>query len=128
MDISIFLAKFWGWYMITFFILLLLYPKRIKELFEFSKDDKFVVLISLMGIILGLLNIIIHNIWVWDWRLVITLFGWIVFIKSVTNFAFPEISRKWIEKIDFKWFHFLFFLLFLMGIFLLNQVYGIVSF
>ena len=40
MDISIFLAKFWGWYFITFFVLLIIYPKRIKQLFEYTKDEK----------------------------------------------------------------------------------------
>jgi hypothetical protein len=123
MDISIFLAKFWGWYMITFFVLIMLYPKRIKQLFDFSSDDRFAIIISFMAIIIGLLNIIAHDLWVSDWRIIITLLGWLAFIKGITIFAFPDINKKWLENIDFKWFQFLIFLLFLMGIFLLNQAY-----
>ena len=128
MDISIFLAKFWGWYCMTFFILLIVYPKRIKQLFEYTKDEKFMITTSFLAIILGLLNIIAHNLWVADWRIIITLFGWISFIKGVTRFAFPSIAMKWMMQIDFKWFQFLLFLLFIIGVVLLNQAYSWVQF
>jgi len=128
MDISIFLAKFWGWYLITFFTLLIFYPQRIKQMFEFAKDERFVFLLSFLAIIMGLLNIIAHNLWVADWRIIITLFGWFAFIKGVTRFAFPQIAMKWIEKYDRKWFPFMMFLMFVMGIVLLNQAYGWVQF
>ena len=128
MDISIFLAKFWGWYCMTFFILLIVYPKRIKQLFEYTKDEKFMITTSFLAIVLGLLNIIAHNLWVTDWRIIITLFGWISFIKGVTRFAFPSIAMKWMMQIDFKWFQFLLFLLFIIGVVLLNQAYSWVQF
>ena len=128
MDISIFLAKFWGWYLITFFVLLMVNPKRIKQLFEYTKDEKFMITSSSLAITLGLINIIAHNLWVSDWRLMITLFGWFSFIKGITRFAFPEIAMKWIYQIDFKWFQFLLFLLFIIGIFILNQAYVWVQF
>ena len=57
MDTSIFLAKFWGWFMILFFFLLILYPKRIKQLFTFARDDKFIISLSILTIIIGLLNV-----------------------------------------------------------------------
>lgn len=128
MDASVFLAKFWGWYLITFFVLLIFYPKRIKQLFDFAKDEKFTMIISIMAISFGLLSIIAHNLWVADWRIVITLFGWFSFIKGVVHFAFPHIALKWIERIDFKWFQFMMFLFVIIGIVLLNQVYTWVQF
>ncbi len=128
MEISIFLAKFWGWYLIIYFFLLLIYPRRIKQLFEYTKDEKFIIIISFLAIILGLLNIIAHNIWVTDWRIVITLFGWFSLLKGITLFAFPNFTIKMITNINFKRFHFLIFLLFVFGIVLLNQVYHWVQF
>ena len=128
MEISIFLAKFWGWYLIIYFFLLLIYPRRIKQLFEYAKDEKFIIIISFLAIILGLLNIIAHNIWVTDWRIVITLFGWFSLLKGITLFAFPNFTIKMITNINFKRFHFLIFLLFVFGIVLLNQVYHWVQF
>jgi len=105
MDISIFLAKFWGWYCITFFTLLIVYPKRIKQLFEYTKDEKFMITTAFLAIILGLINIIAHNLWVTDWRIIITLFGWITFIKGVTRFEFPNIAMKWMTIFTFYTFH-----------------------
>jgi len=129
MEISIFLAKFWGWYFIIFFILLLIYPKRIKQLFDYTKDEKFVIVMSFLAILIGLLNILTHNIWVSDWRIMITLFGWFALIKGITLFAFPKFSLQWIDNFDFKWFQFImFFLLFIVGILLLNQAYVWVQF
>ncbi|MEN8185866.1 MAG: hypothetical protein ABFR05_01920 [Bacteroidota bacterium] len=128
MDISIFLAKFWGWYFITFFLLLIFYPKRIKQLFEFAKDEKFMIMSSFLAITIGLLNIIAHNIWEPDWRVMITLFGWFALSKGIVRFAFPQLAVKLMEKFDFKWFHFLMFLLFVVGVVLLNQAYGWVQF
>ena len=128
MDISIFLAKFWGWYFILFFALLLLSPKRIKQLFNFAEDDKFMIILSILGIIIGLLHVLVHNLWVKDWRLIITLFGWLSLIKGVSQFSFPGLANRWIKNIDFKWFQFLLFLLFIVGIVLLNQAYQLVPY
>ncbi len=128
MELSVFLAKFWGWYLITFFVLFIFHPKRIKQLFDFVKDEKFTMIISIMAITFGLVSIIAHSLWVADWRLVITLLGWVVFIKGVVYFSFPQLALKWVEKVDFKWFQFIMFLSFLIGIILLNQAYGLVQF
>jgi len=124
MEVSIFLAKFWGWYLITFFSLFIFYPKRIKQLFDFVKDEKFTMIISIFAISFGLLSIIAHNIWTADWRIMITLFGWFSFIKGVVHFSFPHLAQKWVERVDFKWFQFMMFLVFIIGIILLNQAYG----
>ncbi len=86
------------------------------------------MIISIMAITFGLVSIIAHSLWVADWRLVITLLGWVVFIKGVVYFSFPQLALKWVEKVDFKWFQFIMFLSFLIGIILLNQAYGLVQF
>lgn len=123
MDISIFLAKFWGWYFMLFFVLFIVYPKRIKQMFQFAKEDQFMIILSILGIIIGLLHILAHNLWVMDWRIIITLFGWFSLMKGISQFAFPGLANKWVNNIDFKWFQFILFLLFLVGLILLNQAY-----
>jgi hypothetical protein len=128
MEISFFLAKFWGWFFVTFFFLLIIYPRRIKQMFEFAKDDKFMIILSVLAIIIGLLNIVAHNLWVKDWRLIITLFGYFSLIKGVSQFAFPRFAWDWMEKVDFKWFQFLLLLMLIMAIILLNQAYQWVPF
>ncbi|MGI9531889.1 hypothetical protein [Lutimonas sp.] len=81
------------------------------------------LILSILGILIGLLNILLHNVWVKDWRILITLFGWFSLLKGVSQFAFPGFANKWIENIDFKWFQFVLFMMFIIGLVLLNQAY-----
>jgi len=125
-DISIFLAKFWGWYFIIFFLILSLNPKRIQQIFEDLKDQKFVIITAFIAIIIGLLNILIHNLWVNDWRLIITLIGWAALFEGLLLFIFPSSTINWITIINVKFIQILYMLLFFVGVFLLNMAHGIV--
>jgi hypothetical protein len=125
-DISIFLAKFWGWYLIVFFLILSLNPKRIIQIFEDLKDQKFVIITSFLAIMIGLINILLHNEWEDNWTLIITFMGWISLFIGLSLFIFPERTINWMNIINVKFFQVLYMLLFLLGIFLLNMAYGIV--
>lgn len=126
--ISIFLAKFWGWYLIIFFLILSLNPKRIQQIINDLKDQKFVIITSFIAIIVGLLNILFHNIWQDSWILIITLIGWVSLLIGLALFIFPERTINWIRIINIKFIQILYMLLFLIGIFLLNMAYGIVMY
>lgn len=126
MDTSIFLAKFWGWYLIIFFLILSLNPKRIKQIFNDLKDEKFLIIFSFMAIIVGLLNVLFHNIWEPNYSLIITLIGWSSLFLGLMLFMFPKLTVKWLEIINIKMVQVIYTLLFLVGIFLLNEVYAII--
>ncbi len=125
-NISIFLAKFWGWYLIFFFLILSLNPKRIQQIFEDLKDQKFVIITAFIAIIMGLLNILFHNNWDDNWTIIITLIGWIALFIGMFLFILPSQTIQWINFINVKFFQVLYILLFLLGVFLLNMAYGIV--
>jgi hypothetical protein len=128
MNISIFLAKFWGWYLIIFFFILSFNPHRIKQIFEDLKDQKFLTTTSFIAIIVGLLNVLFHNIWEPGWKLIITAIGWISLGMGLLLFIFPEGTSKWLEFINIKLVQMLYVLLFLIGIFLLNAGYELVPY
>lgn len=124
-NISLFLAKFWGYYLIIFFTILSFNPKRILQILKDLKDQKFVILISFIAIIIGLLNILAHNVWEADWRLIITLIGYISLIIGLALFIFPTRTSKFLNFINVKFVQLLYMLLLLIGLFLLNKGYGI---
>ncbi|EZH73979.1 hypothetical protein ATO12_13945 [Aquimarina atlantica] len=128
MDISIFLAKFWGWYLIIFFFVLSFNPNRIKQIFEDLKDQKFVIITSFITIIVGLLNILFHNIWEPNWKFIITVIGWISLGMGLLLFIFPKGTAKWLEFINIKLVQVLYVLLFLVGVLLLNAGYELVPY
>jgi len=125
-NISIFLAKFWGWYLIIFFLILSLNPKRIIQIIKDLEDQKFVILASFIAIIIGLLNILLHNFWEADYRLIITSIGWITLFIGLSLFIFPKRTIVYLDYLNIKFVQLLYMLLFLIGIFLLNKGYGIV--
>lgn len=126
MDNSFFLAKFWGWYFIIFFFILSFNPKRIKQIFTDLKDEKFLIISSFVAIIVGLLNILFHNIWQPNWKLIITLIGWFSLLIGLALFVFPKRTVAVLEFINIKLVQLIYTLLFFTGLFLLNNVYGII--
>ena len=128
MDTSLFLFKFWGWYCVIFFFILCFNPKRIKQIIEDIQDEKFTILISFLAIIVGLLNILFHNVWEANIRLVVTLFGWLALLKGIMLLTFPRTTNKGITKMNIKFVQAMYFFVFLIGVLLLNEAYGIVPF
>ncbi|MDF1517283.1 MAG: hypothetical protein RQ864_06260 [Lutibacter sp.] len=127
-EVSIFLAKFWGWYLIIFFLILSFNPKRIVQVIKDLEDQKFVIVISFAAIVIGLLNILFHNIWENDWRLIITIIGWIALIIGLSLFIFPKRTVLWLDYLNIKFVQVIYMMLFFVGLFLLNMGYGIVIF
>lgn len=128
MDTSIFLAKFWGWYLLIFFFVLSYNPTRIKQIFDDLKDQKFSVLAAFMAIIIGLLNILFHNIWDPNFTIVITLIGWLSLGMGLFLFTFPFQAAKWIEYVNVKLVQVIYVLFFIIGLYLLNAGYQLVDY
>ncbi len=126
MDISTFLAQFWGWYLLIFFFVLSFNPIRIKQIFIDFSDQKFSIITAFLAIIMGLISILLHNVWEPDWRFLITALGWTSLFFGLAVFIFPNPSRKRLEVINVKLVQVIYVLLFLIGIFLLNMGYQLV--
>ena len=126
MDNSILLAKFWGWYLIIFFLILSLNPKRIKQIFADLNDEKFLIISAFVAIIIGLINIIFHNIWELNYKLIITLIGWFSLFIGLALFILPKRTVSFLEFVNIKLVQVIYMLLFFVGLYLLNMAYGIV--
>ncbi|PQJ68827.1 hypothetical protein [Polaribacter butkevichii] len=128
MENSIFLAKFWGYYLLIFFVILSFNPKRIRQIFNDLEDQKFLIILSFLSIIIGLINILLHNIWQPNWKLIITLIGWSSLLIGLFLFIFPKRTINWLKFVNIKFVQVIYTLLFLVGIYLLNIGYAIIIF
>ncbi len=128
MDNSVILAKFWGWYLIIFFLILSFNPRRIKQIFDDLKDEKFLIITAFLAIITGLLNIIFHNIWEFNYKIVITLLGWWSLFIGLALFIFPKPTVAWLKITNIKFIQVIYILLFMVGLFLLNEVYYLIPY
>ena len=95
MNNTIFLAQFWGWFFLIIAVIYLAGGKSFfNKLLEMHKSRSFVFLSGLMLMFLGLITIILHNVWIVDWKLIITLAGWASIVKGVSRMVFPEATQK----------------------------------
>lgn len=93
MEISILLAQFWGGFFVIFGLLSLV-AKLLGKVIEMTEDRAFVISTGYISLLMGLVTVVIHNIWVADWRVAITILGWSTLIKGFMKIGFPEFIHK----------------------------------
>lgn len=128
MEVSLFLAKFWGLYLIIFFLILTFNPTRISEIFEHLKDRKFSLITSFVAIFIGILNILLHNVWEDNWSVIITIIGWVSLLIGVSIFSFPKKSIALLDYTNVKFVQVTYLLLLIVGLFLLNKGLAIIPY
>jgi hypothetical protein len=89
MDVSIFLARFLGSFFVIFGMLFII-TRQLGKTIEMTDDKSFVISTGYITLLMGLVTVILHNVWVADWRVVVTLLGWFTLIKGIMKIGFPE--------------------------------------
>jgi len=93
MEITIYLAKFWG---SLFMILgaLSIGAKFLGRIINMTEDRVITVSTGYITFLLGLITVVLHNVWVWDFRVVITILGWVTLFKGIEKIGFPDRVNK----------------------------------
>jgi uncharacterized protein YjeT (DUF2065 family) len=74
---------------------LIINPDFYKKLVtEFSENPSAIYLGGLVALAIGYLLVTFHNIWVKDWPVIITIFGWVALIKGLFLLLLPKVSIK----------------------------------
>ena len=92
---SVFLAKLIGAYMAIVAAGFLI-NRKIYYLFieNFSKSPALTYMGASFSLIIGLLIVLVHNMWIWRWPVIITIFGWLALIKGIILVIFPGLAVK----------------------------------
>lgn len=101
MDSSIFFARFLGSFYLIFG-LLFIFTRQLGKTIEMTEDRAFVVSTGYISLLMGLATVVLHNLWVWDWRLAITILGWSTLIKGVLKTGFPELIHQQAQRFERK--------------------------
>jgi len=93
MEITIFLAQFWG---SLFMILggLSMGAKLLGRIIGYTEDRAITIATGYITFLLGLATVVAHNVWVADWRVAITILGWVTLFKGIEKIGFPERINK----------------------------------
>lgn len=93
MDVVIFLARFWG----SLFMLLGLqavFANLLGRTIKLTEEKAVTIATGYITFLLGLATVILHNVWVANWTVAITILGWATLLKGITKVGFPEHVHK----------------------------------
>lgn len=91
MSTSLFIAKLLGPVYALVGIALFLRGQMFRAILtEFIASSVLIYLAGVIGLLVGMTLILTHNIWVLDWRVVITLIGWMTLIRALITIFEPR--------------------------------------
>ena len=112
-----YLAQCWGLYLmlgsVVFFG-----KKTLSQLIAVTTNPSTYLIIGLMTFIIGILHVVAHNLWRYDWQGIVTMLGWAALLKGIMIILFPEWTKRWTSQISIFWYRCMLLLMFLLGFFL----------
>jgi hypothetical protein len=88
---SIFLAKLIGPVLLVMGVGMLVNAKAFRPVFdEIVRNRALVVLFGLMTMSAGLAVVLVHNVWVADWPVIITILAWLTTISGAFRLLAPQ--------------------------------------
>jgi len=92
MPTSIFIAKLLGPVFVIVGVALPLRAQAFRTMLqEFIRSPILLYLAGFFGLLGGLALVLTHNVWVLNWRLIITLIGWVTIVRAVVTILRPQI-------------------------------------
>ncbi|MBI4548126.1 MAG: hypothetical protein HY707_09105 [Ignavibacteriae bacterium] len=99
METSIFLAKVIGLFgAISTLAIIIRYETHLVMEENAVQSPAVIYLSGFLFLLLGILVTVSHQVWTRDWRVVITILGWLLLAKGLMRIFFPEAVKKFIEK------------------------------
>lgn len=122
MDVSIFLARALGLYLVIVCFAFFFRYQQIQAIYEEMFVQKTYILFgAIISLIVGILLVISHPVFTADWRSLITIIAWLSLIKGVMLLYFPNYFYKyksWLLSNAAVYYGFI-IIFFLIGIFLI---------
>lgn len=99
MEISLFLAKVLGlFFSLSTLIILLRYKEHLRIESEAAGNAVYVVSSGFFFLLAGIMLVVSHTLWTGDWRLIITILSWMIFMKGLLRILFPSGVKRLVEK------------------------------
>jgi len=102
MELVNYLAQVWGISIAATCLAMLIKEKHLKRLFASLEAEDNLFSWGLASMVIGLAMILNYNIWSKDWKVVITIIGWISLLKGLSLLFVPELSKKWVKAMENK--------------------------
>ncbi|MBN3455798.1 hypothetical protein [Mycolicibacterium sp.] len=95
MTTQTFFALFWGWLTVIVTAMFFIRPQALHDVKRLIVENRaFGLTYGYLSLFLGLISVLLHNVWTMDWHVLITIFGWLALLKGIIVIAWPEISKN----------------------------------
>jgi hypothetical protein len=104
MQIVNFLASLWGMVLVFVPLSLLINPKQIKGLFAKIEDEASTYFCGIIAFTLGTATILLNNVWARDWKVIVTVIGWVAILKGLcAMFCTDKFIKMRVSIKDKEW-------------------------
>lgn len=91
---TIWIAKFLGPIILVLSIPMIVTPGQLEETTRRFLEDRPLILISgMLAMVAGLAIVNTHNVWEWNWSIIVTLFGWALVLGGALRILAPGIAH-----------------------------------
>lgn len=95
MNNSKFLSKVMGIYFVIISIAMVLNMTHFIGVVEqLINNAPLMFVVGFVALILGLLLTISHNIWHWNWTVIITIISWLTLLKGINILIYPNVLNE----------------------------------
>ena len=102
MALSNFLAEVFGFFFVIVSLSLLINPKNLSKLFSSAEDEACLFYTGLAAFVAGIAIVLSHNVWVYDWRVAVTILGWLSLVKGGFTLLWPDLTKELVNKFEEK--------------------------
>jgi hypothetical protein len=100
MQTSIFIARLLGPVLLIAGIATLVNRKQLDAIVqELFRSPLLLLLLGIIDFTVGLAIVLTHNVWVADWRVIITLLGWALLVRGAVRMLVPEQAKAFGAKL-----------------------------
>ncbi len=98
METSVFIARIFGLCYLVVGVGFMFNRKAFQRVMEdFCKNAALVFYGGILTLVIGVVIILTHNVWVAGWTVIITVIGWLAFIKGIWIIVFPNTVSGFIQ-------------------------------
>ena len=107
MDMSFFLAQALGIYMVIIGLAVLTRSRYIQPAVkEIILNSGMFFLFAIITLIMGIVLVLVHNIWIPAWPVIITIISWLIFISGIISLFFAQqIQPRALRMVQHPKFH-----------------------
>lgn len=99
MDAVHFLAELWGFSLIIVSLAFLVNPKNIKHVMAMAEDEKVLLLVGIINVVLGVALVLTYHVFDTSWKTTITLLGYLVLARGGIILFLPKTIKNIIAKV-----------------------------